>query len=208
MASDNSSSTNGASKGRFHSRALRRASFISPLTGERSKRVFTLREASHRPNDHEESETTPLLNGNSGNGPFVAETRLSVLKERSQQYVRDFWTFAKSNNGRGIFKCSLAYLLGSLVTLIPAFAKVFGANQPVSKHMVATVSVWFHPARTIGSMFEAIVLAIIGFLYASVISFSSMGISVLLGNYDLLVVAHVIVLIVFVGGGMYGLRKM
>ena len=68
--------------------------------------------------------------------------------------------------------------------------------------MVATVTVWFHPARSIGSMHEATVLAIIAFCYSGFVSFTSMGISMFFGQRDLLLVGHVIVLIVFIGGGL------
>lgn len=112
-----------------------------------------------------------------------------------------FYEFADSNTGRGIFKCSLAYLLGSLVTFVPALASLIGDQQD-SKHMVATVTVWFHPARTIGSMHLATCLATIGFLYSGVVGFTSMGVSMFFGNQDLLVVGHVVVLIIFLGGGL------
>jgi hypothetical protein len=87
-----------------------------------------------------------------------------------------------------------------MATLVPAVSRWFGSNQD-SKHMVATVTVYFHAARTAGSMHEATVLALIAFCYACFISFSSMGVSILFAQYDLLVVGHAIVLIVFVAGG-------
>ena len=68
--------------------------------------------------------------------------------------------------------------------------------------MVATVTVWFFPSRTIGSMHEATVLALIALLYAGVISFASMGVSVFFAERHLLEVGKAIVLIVFLGGGL------
>ena len=69
--------------------------------------------------------------------------------------------------------------------------------------MVATVTVYFHPARSIGSMFEAILMAGLAFVYAVFISFTSMGVSVLFGQkFHLLFVGHIIVLVVFCGGGL------
>lgn len=69
--------------------------------------------------------------------------------------------------------------------------------------MVATITVYFHPARSQGSMFEAILCAAAAFIYAVFICFSSMGVSILFGRtLDLMVVGHVIVLIVFCGGGL------
>ncbi|KAK3724442.1 hypothetical protein LTR37_001066 [Vermiconidia calcicola] len=193
-----SSSAGLPNPGRFFHRGLRRASFISPSTGERSKRVFTLQEASHRPHG-DVSESTPLLQTDGG--------RDEVLSKRTKavSYVQDkaktFYEFATSNTGRGIFKCSLAYLLGSLVTFVPPIAALIGKQQD-SKHMVATVTVWFHPARTIGSMHLATILALLGFVYSGIIGFTSMGISMFFGSQDLLVVGHVLVLLVFIGGGL------
>lgn len=68
--------------------------------------------------------------------------------------------------------------------------------------MVATVTVWFHPARTLGSMHEATILALVAFVYGAFVSFTSMGVSMFFGQQDLLVVGHAIVLVVFCGGGL------
>ena len=69
--------------------------------------------------------------------------------------------------------------------------------------MVATVTVYFHPARSAGSMLEAMVLATVAFAYAVFICFTSMAVSIFFGRtLDLLVVGHVVVLIVFCGGGL------
>ena len=145
------------------------------------------------------------------------------LKVAILQIASDIWAFANSKTGRGILKCSLAYLIGSLVTFIPTLAAIIGDRQD-SKHMVATVvglrsmifhsllesqantthrqTVYFHPARTIGSMHLATVLGLLAFLYAGVIGFTSMAISVLFAQLDLLVAGRTLVLIVFVGGGL------
>lgn len=64
-----------------------------------------------------------------------------------QTRLERFWTFACSPTGQGIIKCSIAYLLGSMATLVPAISRFFGSGQD-SKHMVATVTVYFHAART------------------------------------------------------------
>jgi gas vesicle protein len=99
-----------------------------------------------------------------------------------------------------ILKCSIAYILGSLATFVPQIAGLLGRND--GKHMVATITVYFHPARSAGSMAEAIMLALAAFVYAAFISFTSMAVSVYFGRQDLLVLGHVIVLTVFCGGGL------
>lgn len=174
-----------------------------PKTGERSKRQFTLRDASQRLSASiSSSESTPLL----ANGHGEYGTQPKPLSSTEQFYdtwrvrLQQAWAFALSPTGQGIFKCSLGYLIGSLATFVPAIAQIFGSRQD-SKHMVATVAVYFHPARTVGSMYEATVIGLIAFLYAALISGGSMGVSILFAKADLLAFGHTVILIVFVAGG-------
>jgi hypothetical protein len=125
-------------------------------------------------------------------GSIVIDAFKSIGKN---QYA--FWT---SRTGIGILKCSVAYVLGSLATFVPPISSLLGRND--GKHMVATVTVYFHPARSAGSMAEATLLAILAFAYAAAVSFSSMAVSVFFAKQDLLKVGHVIILIVFCGGGL------
>lgn len=109
--------------------------------------------------------------------------------------------FAASEAGKGVFKCSLAYLLGSLATFIPAIAALLGKQD--GKHVVATITVYFHPARTRGSMFKALICALLAFLYAAFISITSMCVTMFFENtLHLLPVGYIVVLIVFCGGGL------
>ena len=115
--------------------------------------------------------------------------------------MKQAWMFAKSKTGRGVIKCSIAYLIGSMATFVPVIAGLLGKQD--GKHMVATITVYFHPARSKGSMIEAMIYAVLAFIYAVFISFSSMGVSILFGKkLDMLVLGHIIVLIVFCGGGL------
>lgn len=69
--------------------------------------------------------------------------------------------------------------------------------------MVATITVYFHPARTRGSMILAMIHAFLAFIYATFISVTSMGISVFFEDkLGLLPLGHAIVLLVFCGGGL------
>ena len=145
------------------------------------------------------SEQTPLLRQRS-----LRQQDLGLwgrALENSKLLGGEAWSFLNSRTGRGVLKCSLAYLLGSLATFVPFLASILG--QQDGKHMVATITVYFHPARSRGSMFEAILMAGLAFAYAVFISFTSMGVSILFGQkFDLLFVGHIIVLIVFCGGGL------
>ncbi|OZJ03588.1 hypothetical protein BZG36_03053, partial [Bifiguratus adelaidae] len=53
-----------------------------------------------------------------------------------------------------VLKCSIAYGIASLFTFIPALNDVIGGNR-VSSHLVATTTVFFNPAKTLGGMTEA-----------------------------------------------------
>jgi len=69
--------------------------------------------------------------------------------------------------------------------------------------MVATITVYFHPSRSAGSMEEAAMLGIGAVLYAAFISVSSMAVSVFFETQlDMIELAFAIVLIVFCGGGL------
>jgi len=150
-------------------------------------------------NDGPSDERSPLLGRR---GPRLPEPGTwRRVKDTSKKLLEQAWSFANSQTGRGVFKCSLAYLLGSLATFLPFIAAFLG--QQDGKHMVATITVYFHPARSRGSMFEAILLAALAFLYAVFICFTSMGVSILFGrNLDMILLGHVIVLLVFCGGGL------
>ncbi|CAK4031754.1 related to Lactobacillus histidine kinase [Lecanosticta acicola] len=184
------------------SRKLQRATFILPKTGERSRRQFTLRDASSRLNSRTPSEEGNQHVYGSGNFGWSARERptLQVIRDACRTRFDQACAFACSPTGQGIFKCSIAYLLGSMATLVPAISAIFG-NRQDSKHMVATVAVYFHPARTVGSMHEATIIAAVAFLYAAFISGGSMAMSIFFAHHNLLALGHALVLIVFVAGG-------
>jgi hypothetical protein len=96
----------------------------------------------------------------------------------------------------------VAYFLGSMAVFVPFLSDFLGQGND-GKHMVATVTVYFHPGRTQGSMFEAVFFALMAFLYAAIISFTSMGVSTIFGQtLELYTIGHMVVLVVFCGGGL------
>ena len=181
---------------------MRQATLILPKTGRRVKRNVTF-------------GPSPGLGTADIDGPAEEQPRLlqslkhrdsqnrifSVLLDAAKDRMKQAWKFAKSKTGRGVFKCSIAYLIGSMATFVPVIAGTLGKQD--GKHMVATITVYFHPARSKGSMVEAMICAALAFAYAVFISFSSMGVSILFGRtLDMLILGHIIVLIVFCGGGL------
>ncbi|CBY02277.1 hypothetical protein LEMA_P010640.1 [Plenodomus lingam JN3] len=182
---------------RFLRPNLRSASMIQPTTGERVRKSFTLRRPAHRSTPSSEFLLAP--------GHFDPErhremSRMEQWKEYCKYKYCQAYSYAASPVGVGILKCSLAYILGSLATFVPFIAALLGRND--GKHIVATITVYFHPARSAGSMIEAVLLAFCAFLYAAAISFSSMAVSVYSGQHGYLALGHAIVLIFFLGGGL------
>ncbi|EGX89380.1 hypothetical protein CCM_07631 [Cordyceps militaris CM01] len=102
--------------------------------------------------------------------------------------------------GRGVLKCTIAYTLASMATFVPFLSDFLG--KPDGKHVVATITVYFHAARSTGSMIEAILIAIVAVAYAELVSLLSMTTSVLVGSsLGLVTLAHLVVVVVFIGGG-------
>ncbi|KAE9403103.1 hypothetical protein BT96DRAFT_990562 [Gymnopus androsaceus JB14] len=84
---------------------------------------------------------------------------------------------------RNIFKCAIAYFIASLFTFNPYLSGFIsdmvsygsGERKPLpSGHMVATVAVYFNPAKTMGGMIEADFYCIFGVVYSAFICLSSM----------------------------------
>lgn len=109
-----------------------------------------------------------------------------------------FWTFATSHNGIDVWKCSLAYLLATLVVFIAPASHWFGTS---GNQLAANIVVWFSPNRTIGSMQKGVVGAAIAFVFAAALDYAAMGISHGMNSRGLLKGAHAIILLFFVGGG-------
>ncbi|KAF8586723.1 hypothetical protein K439DRAFT_1340213 [Ramaria rubella] len=85
---------------------------------------------------------------------------------------------------KNVLKCALAYLIASLFTFVPYLSgfladvpsrgKWQGGPSP-SGHMVATVSVYFNPAKTIGAMVEADIYVLFGLAFTTFVSLGSMA---------------------------------
>ncbi|KAF1737790.1 uncharacterized protein CRV24_003417 [Beauveria bassiana] len=111
-----------------------------------------------------------------------------------------FFQWLDTTPGRGVLKCTIAYTLASMATFVPILSDFLG--KPNGKHVVATITVYFHAARSTGSMIEAILIAIVAVAYAELVSILSMATSVLVGSvFGLATLAHILVVVVFIGGG-------
>ncbi|KIX94328.1 uncharacterized protein Z520_10038 [Fonsecaea multimorphosa CBS 102226] len=182
--------------------SLRQSSYIDPSSGKRLSKTFTLHNFDRvNVSHHTADDTTPLLgqieevsarDSGPSHGAWVSKSLECVSRAKQ---------FMLSDTGKGIFKCALAYFVGSLATFVPWLSELFGRQN--SKHMVATITVYFHPARSLGSMLDALLLATSAFLYVAVVSLLSMTIAAFFADtVHLIEVGHAIVLVVFVGGGL------
>lgn len=145
-----------------------------------------------------EEEQRPLLSSDSSESSHRSY-EMANTSDKLRGVWEKMYEFAISEHGKGVLKFGLAYLLGSMATFIPAISSFLGHQD--GKHVVATITVYFHPARSKGSMFKALICAILAFLYTTFVSVTSMCVSMFFDNLNMLVVGHVIVLIVFCGGG-------
>ncbi|KAL4998115.1 transcriptional regulator of RNA polII, SAGA, subunit-domain-containing protein [Aspergillus recurvatus] len=178
---------------------LRQATFILPKTGQRLKGLVQLRNSHVKFNGRPDDEERRALL--SGEIPPAAEGVVPRVKGKLQKQWILLRQFVTSELGIGVLKCSLAYLLGSLATFVPVLTALLGHQD--SKHMVATITVYFHPARSQGSMFKALICAFLAFIYTAFISITSMCIEMFFQDtLHLLPLGHAIVLIVFCGGGL------
>ncbi|CAO3595551.1 unnamed protein product [Absidia cylindrospora] len=101
-----------------------------------------------------------------------------------------------------VLKCSFAYFLGSLFTFVPALNALIGYNH-TSSHLVATATVFFNPAKTLGGMVEAAAYGWGYTLFALVICIGSMistDYFVDLGYFD---IAHTISLMFWLSGSTF-----
>ncbi|CEL60767.1 hypothetical protein RSOLAG1IB_04006 [Rhizoctonia solani AG-1 IB] len=88
------------------------------------------------------------------------------------------WLPTLSPLQKKVLKCSIAYTIGCLFTFVPALSNVLtdiiplGTQQGPSPtgHMVATVAVYYNPAKTIGAMIEADMFCLVGAVFASIAS--------------------------------------
>ncbi|GJJ06194.1 hypothetical protein Clacol_000383 [Clathrus columnatus] len=114
----------------------------------------------------------------SGDG-FDSESAMSKASVSKARSLLPSLTRLQKN----VLKCSLAYLISSLFTFVPYLSGFlsdvpsrgkWGGGPSPSGHMVATVMVYFNPAKTIGAMIEADIYVIFGLAFSAFVSICSM----------------------------------
>ncbi|UKZ94684.1 uncharacterized protein TrAFT101_009535 [Trichoderma asperellum] len=126
-------------------------------------------------------------------------SRAGAMANSAKAALLRFIKWLDSPLGHGVLKCTLAYTIASLATFLSPLSSFLG--KPDGKHVVATITVYFHPARSTGSMIEAVLIAVVAVAYAELVSILSMVTSVFVGSVmGLVTLAHVLVVIIFIGG--------
>ncbi|GAA5911771.1 hypothetical protein JCM8208_005592 [Rhodotorula glutinis] len=143
--------------------------------------------------EEDDDEHSPLLH----RAGTASPSALSTLRRS---------VFSPSPLVKNILKCVLAYYVGELFTFVPILSDLVGApwdvDGPVrNAQVVATVAVYFMPARTVGGMIEADLFLLVGAAYAAFLTCGSMASAVLFDHYDLLGYGHVFILLCWLGGG-------
>ncbi|PWN43915.1 hypothetical protein IE81DRAFT_365332 [Ceraceosorus guamensis] len=145
--------------------------------------------------------------------PFQAAVpRTEVSPRRSW---RTLWEVMNGSRIRpvhkDIFKCAIAYFLASLFTYAPLLSQLMadilpdrdGVAIPISNlFLVATVSVYFHPGRSMGSMIEADIFAALAFVYSIALGLVSMITAVALHQAGFAAFSNILTVVLFIGCGM------
>jgi len=114
--------------------------------------------------------------------------------------------FSLTLNQKKIIKCALAYFLTSLFTFIPTLYEITRLKGSPNIHLIASVAVFFNPAKTVGGMYEAVFYSIIGGLYGSLIGIGCMASAIWFKNSDDYILNSIlgpIISIVWCSGSMF-----
>lgn len=103
---------------------------------------------------------------------------------------------------RLVLKCSFAYILGCLFTFVPELNALIGYNR-VSSHLVATATVFFNPAKTLGGMVEAALYGWGYVVFALLVCIGSMITTDFFVDRNLSTIAHVISLGFWLAGSTF-----
>ncbi|EJU04510.1 hypothetical protein DACRYDRAFT_76995 [Dacryopinax primogenitus] len=120
----------------------------------------------------------PIVNGDAQPKP-TKRFQLPTLKYLYNIITLNFL----SRPTKDILKCVLAYFIGSLFTFVPELSAFISGlktedsalGASASAHMVATIAVYYNPAKTVGAMMEADIFCITASLFTAVCSLLAMG---------------------------------
>ncbi|KAI3405358.2 hypothetical protein KGF56_001855 [Candida oxycetoniae] len=129
----------------------RKNSVILADTGERVQRSITLSQS---------QDSEQMLD---------MEQQFFMPPNRFNRFISPFVALFQNDTFKSVTKCTIAYFIASLGVFYTPFDEFLGSTD--SKHVIATVAVYFHPTRTRGSMNQTIIFVVISLLYSVVVSF-------------------------------------
>jgi hypothetical protein len=160
--------------------------FYHHLLEEEERRALLFPTSSSDPNmiiqdlqtdeSSEEDDDHPKKNKQLNNNCFT-----SSLISAYKWTVRHVFTL--SYKQKMVLKCSFAYLLGSLFTFVPALNNMLKTAR-LSSHVIATVTVFFNPSKTVGGMVEAAGYGLLYTVCALLLSLLSMVTAIYLRSED------------------------
>ncbi|KAI7892893.1 uncharacterized protein EV154DRAFT_461736 [Mucor mucedo] len=112
--------------------------------------------------------------------------------------------FTLSYKQKMVLKCSFAYLLGSLFTFVPVLNQMLGTAR-LSSHVIATVTVFFNPSKTVGGMVEAAGYGLLYTVCALLLSLLSMVIAIYLRSEEYYVTSCCVTLGFWLAGSTFAL---
>ncbi|CAO3635085.1 unnamed protein product [Mucor fragilis] len=124
----------------------------------------------------------------------------SSLKSTYEWLVRHLFTL--SYKQKMVLKCSFAYLLGSLFTFVPVLNSMLKTAN-ISSHVIATVTVFFNPSKTVGGMVEAAGYGLVYTVCALLLSLMSMLIAIYLRSEDYYVTSCCVTLGFWLAGSTF-----
>ena len=127
----------------------------------------------------------------------------TILPKKKKSLFERIKTLAQlTPQQRLVLKCSFAYILGCLFTFVPQLNALIGYNR-VSSHLVATATVFFNPAKTLGGMVEAALYGWGYVTFALLVCIGSMFTTDFFVDSHLATVAHVISLGFWLAGSTF-----
>ncbi|KAF3992589.1 hypothetical protein FT663_02242 [Candidozyma haemuli var. vulneris] len=146
---------------------MKSSSVILPESGQkvyRSNSFFNNEFESFNDDSFQDSEYSESM-ASGVTGPRSTRRRWSYRIRRLRSRTIKLY---RNEVFRNVLKCSIAYLVASMGVYWTRFDNFLGVTD--SKHVVATTAVYFHPARTKGSMHQSIMFVLISLSFSFLVS--------------------------------------
>lgn len=104
-----------------------------------------------------------------------------------------------------MLKCAIAYAVASCFTLVPFLSNMLGQPFDIegatpNAHFIATVAVYYNPARSVGSMLEADLFMVWAASAATLVSLGAMATAVTLNDRNEEWLSHFVILVFWLAG--------